>query len=456
MKRLLFRNFRLMYRLSQWLRHRLTPGGALVFGGVIVAGIFGIDTGQSLAYQVFAVMVSLLLVAVISTVTFRTRFRVRRSLPDYATVGQPLRYRLSIENIGRSRQRDLILIDELESPFPDYQEFTARHNPHDKQRNWFDRLAGYPRLISLIRRLRGGSIPVREIPPVPAQDRSDLEIEFIPARRGYVHFSSAIIARPDPLGLFRAMRRYPTRQSLLVLPHTYRIPSLHLPGRRKYQHGGMTLASHIGDSQEFLSLRDYQPGDPLRSIHWRSYAKRGQPIVKEFQDEFFVRQGLVLDTFLEDGTETMFEEAVSLAASFQLAMEQQDALVDLLLVENRSYCFTSGRGLGNAAHILEVLACIQPCRDLLFSSLHDLLLQHAAEVSGLIMILLQWDEKRRLMVQRLMSMGTPVVVILVTPGTGVAAPEPGPLAITPERLIPLASGRIQEDLDKYDWAGLRP
>jgi uncharacterized protein (DUF58 family) len=456
MKRILFRNFRLMHRLSQWLRHRLTPGGSLVFGGIIVAGIFGIDTGQTLAYQVFAILVSLLLVAVISTITFRARFRLQRSLPDYATVGQPLRYRLSIENIGRSKQRDLLLIDELETLFPDYHEFKASRDPHDKQRNWFDRLVGYPRLISVIRRLRGGSIPVREIPSVPAHDRSDLDIEFIPARRGYVRFSSAIIARPDPLGLFRAMRRYPARQSLLVLPRTYRIPRLHLPGRRKYQYGGMTLASHIGDSQEFLSLRDYQPGDPVRSIHWRSYAKRGKPIVKEFQDEFFVRQGLVLDTYLEDETETVFEEAVSLAASFQLAMEQQDALVDLLLVEDRTYCFTSGRGLGSAANILEVLACIQPCRDLPFSSLQDLLLRHAAEVSGLIVILLEWDEKRRTMVQRLMSMGTSVVVILITPGAETAAPEPGPLATTPECLIPLASGRIQEDLDEYDWEGLWP
>ena len=426
MKKLLFRNFRQVHRISQWLRHRLTPGGALVLGGIIAAGIFGIDTGQTLAYQVFAIMAALMLVAVISAVTFRARFRLQRSLPDFATVGQPLTYRLCIENLSRRRQRDLLLIDELETPFPQYHEFTASRDPHDKQRNWFDRLVGYPRLISLIRHKRGGSIPVREIPPVPALDTSELDIEFIPARRGYLRFTSASIARPDPLGLFRAMQHYSARHSLLVLPRTYRVPRLHLPGRRKYQHGGMTLASHIGDSQEFLSLRDYQPGDPVRSIHWRSYAKRGQPIVKEFQDEFFVRQGLVLDTFLDGGTKTMFEEAVSVAASFQLAMEQQDALVDLLLVEDRTYCFTSGRGLGNAASILEVLACIQPCSDLPFASLQELLLLHAAEVSGLIMILLAWDEKRRALVQRLTAMGTPVVVILITPGADAAPPDPGP------------------------------
>ena len=44
-------------------------------------------------------------------------------------------------------------------------------------------------------------------------------------------------------------------------------------------------------------MRDYRPGDPLRRIHWKSWAKTGRPVVKEYQDEFFVRHGLILDTF---------------------------------------------------------------------------------------------------------------------------------------------------------------
>ena len=39
-------------------------------------------------------------------------------------------------------------------------------------------------------------------------------------------------------------------------------------------------------------------GDPLRKIHWRSWARRGKPVVKEYQEEYFSRIALVLDTFL--------------------------------------------------------------------------------------------------------------------------------------------------------------
>jgi uncharacterized protein (DUF58 family) len=55
----------------------------------------------------------------------------------------------------------------------------------------------------------------------------------------------------------------------------------------KYQQGGVALASNVGQSDEFVALRDYRQGDPLRHIHWRSWARAGKPVVKEFEDEFF-------------------------------------------------------------------------------------------------------------------------------------------------------------------------
>ncbi|MEJ2760362.1 MAG: DUF58 domain-containing protein [Gammaproteobacteria bacterium] len=451
MRKLLYRNFRLVHRLSERLRRRLTPGGSLVFGGIIASGIFGIDTQQTLAFQIFTITASLMLVAVLCTATFRCRLRLQRLLPDYATAGQPLKYRIRVENRSPVLQQDLLLMDELETRFPEYAEFATARDPHDEKRNWFDRMVGYPRLVSQLRHRRGGSIPARPIPPVPAFDRSDLEIEFTPFRRGYLRFSGASIARPDPLGLFRALRRFQADASLLILPHTYRVPRLQLPGSRKYQEGGMTLVSSVGDSQEFMSLRDYQPGDPMRAIHWPSYAKRGKPVVKEFQDEFFVRQGLVLDTFVENASLAQFEEAVSVAASFQLAVQQQDALLDLMFVEDRSYRYTSGRGLGSTANMLEVLACVQPCRDQPFSCLEDLLMGHAGEISGLILILLDWDEKRRDLVRRLRAVGTPVVTFRISAGED----APAPSTVDREPLITLPAGRVQEYLDAVDWDNLQ-
>ena len=90
----------------------------------------------------------------------------------------------------------------------------------------------------------------------------------------------------------------------------------------------------MGDSEEFVALRDYRPGDPLKRIHWRTWARIGRPVVREYQDEFFVRHALVFDTFLSAPTPA-FEEAVSVAASFACTVGTQESLLDLLFVGPR-------------------------------------------------------------------------------------------------------------------------
>ena len=44
---------------------------------------------------------------------------------------------------------------------------------------------------------------------------------------------------------------------------------------RRYQPGGIPLASQVGDSLEFVGTREYREGDPLRKIHWRSWGRVG-------------------------------------------------------------------------------------------------------------------------------------------------------------------------------------
>ena len=155
-----------------------------------------------------------------------------------------------------------------------------------------------------------------------------MRLALDPVRRGRVTFTATSVARRDPLGLVRALRRQPAPDTLLVLPRRYPLPAVALPGARRYQPGGIALASSVGDSEEFVSLRDYRPGDPLKRIHWRSWARTGKPVVREYQDEFFVRHALVLDTFARTDQGERLEAAVSVAASLACAFETGEALLD--------------------------------------------------------------------------------------------------------------------------------
>ncbi len=450
--RLLYHNFHILHRLSRWTRDRFSATGLLILSCIIAAGIFGIDTRASLAYQIFSISFSLLLISFLSSLLFRARLTCKRHLPEYGTVFLPVRYSVTIENSDNKRHIDLLYTDILESKFPSFKEFKTAHDPADKNRNWFDRKIGYPKLMSMLQRNRGASISWSAVDEIPAQDEKGFTIEFIPTRRGYLRFTHSRVARPDPFGLFLSFKSQKNPEKLLILPKTYRVPHVNLMGHRKYQQGDLNQASLVGDSQEFMSLRDYQPGDPLRSIHWRSYAKRGDPIVKEFKDEFFVRHGLVLDTFIEDHTPSQFEEAVSLAASFSLSIEDQDSLLDLLFIGNETHHFTTGRGFGKSSNLLEILACVTPSPEPDFHNLTNLIEKNLSEFSGLILILLDWDEKRQEMVKRFTSIKVPVIVFVIMESP--VNLDPGPLSNHPERFIPLITDNIQDALDSINWAGI--
>jgi uncharacterized protein (DUF58 family) len=267
-----------------------------------------------------------------------------------------------------------------------------------------------------------------------------------PLRRGIVRFDGVTLARPDPFGLFRAFCEFSAPQSLLVLPKRYLLPPVALPGNARYQEGGVALASNVGLSDEFVSLRDYRRGDPLRHIHWRSWAKTGKPIVKEFEDEFFVRHALVLDTFTEDPVSDAFEEAVSVAASFAATVSLQESLLDLLFVGTEAYCFTAGRGLAHSDHMLEILAAVPACIDKSFDTLEHLVLEHVSVVTGCICVLLGWDSTRREFVRRIQEMGVPVLVLVVVETGQAKAMEAKAAENRPDRFHVLEVGRIEEGL----------
>jgi uncharacterized protein (DUF58 family) len=261
-----------------------------------------------------------------------------------------------------------------------------------------------------------------------------------------LRFEGVSVARADPLGLFRGFVRVPAPQTLLVLPKRYPLPPLALPGLTRYQHGGVALAGSIGESEEFVSLREYRRGDPLRHIHWRSWAKTGKPIVKEFEDEFFMRHALILDTFTDRPHSEGFEEAVSVAASFACTVLTQESLLDLLFVGPQAYCLTAGRGLAHADQMLEILAAVRPCLEQPFGALESLVLNHVTGVSGCICVLLAWDEPRRALVKKLKSLGLPVLVLVVLEKLGIKPLDPGPMRDEPDRLHALEIGRIEEQL----------
>ena len=435
--------YRIFSRLRYGVTRRFTRAGLAVLGGLTVAGAMGLDTENTVAYQAFTLLWFLVFVAVAFSCRFKLRFSAVRSLPRFGTAGRPFTYRVAIRNLTAKTQKGLTLLENPADPRPPFREWLAVQRAEEKLARSFRvsrRQYGNP--------FRLATIKEADLPPLPAREEGETQVELTPLRRGVLQFRGLTLARTDPLGLFRAYRRTVLPQSVLILPKRYPLPPIALPGGLKYQEGGVALASNVGQSDEFVSLRDYRRGDPLRHIHWRSWAKTGQPIVKEFEDEFFVRHALVLDTFTDVPHSEVFEEAVSVAASFACTLVTQESLLDLLFVGTQAYCFTAGRGLAHADQMLEILASVRACADKTFEKLEHLVLNHVSTVSGCICVLLAWDNERREFVQRLKALGVPVLVLVIVPPGGGLSGEGGPMQDAPGRLHVLEVGQIKQGLAK--------
>lgn len=446
LRRLLFHCFGFVFRFDRWVRKRFTNAGLLVLSSIVVSAVVGLDTNRTVAFQAFTFLLSILIISMLWGFISRTRFKAYRKLPRFVTVGEHFNYQIVIENKTGKDQKNLSLFENPEGHYPSYQEFLQAPNPDDSPRNVFDRNVGYHRWVWLVYKKQGASVEELPVPVLSPKDRKELKSEILPLSRGRLTLKGLSIARPDPFGLFKSFVNIPLSESVTVLPKRYPLPPIQLSGTRTYQPGGVSLAQSVGDSEEFLSMRDYRPGDPLRRIHWKSWAKTGKPVVKEYQDEFFVRHALILDTFLEAAYSDAFEEAVSVAASFACSVQTQDSLLDLMFAGPEAFCFTSGRGLAHEDQMLKILASVTPCTHRTFSALSALAIERASLLSGCICIMLAWDEERQRLVEYLKGLGLPVLVLVVSEGDASAPLEPGPMGDNPENLHRLLAGNIEEGL----------
>jgi len=401
------------------------------------------DTDNNLTYQALPLLLFLLVIAVCLSWLFKTPFSATRLLPRFGTAGCPLHYRVVVKNLSARVQNNLTLLENLADSRPSFAAWIAVRRAEQKSLRSF-RFSGHLPL----NQFKVAVVKDADVPPIPPGQEMEVRVEVRPLRRGVLRFTGVTLARTDPVGLFRALRTVPLPQTVLILPRRYPLPAIALPGTVKYQEGGVALAASVGQSEEYVALRDYRHGDPLRHIHWRSWARVGRPVVKEFQDEFFVRHALVLDTFTGHQESEVFEEAVSVAASFACTLPTQESLLDLLFVGPQSYCFTAGRGVAHVDQMLEILASVHPCSDQPFRALEHLVLGHVEMVSGCICVLLHWDEVRRGFVRKLKMLGVPVqVLVIVQPGQDQPL-DPGPLSEEPERFTVLEVGRIETGLAK--------
>lgn len=396
-------------------RRRTTDRGRLLQTGTIICLALGIDTDLNLIYQMFALLVSLIIVSRLSLRFDRPNVSVRRRLPRYATAGEPFTYYIDVDNQGERVEADLRVVDNPVMRAPTIEEYRREREPGEETRNAWDRFIGFHRFMYLMRMKTGLTTRGADLPNIGIRARVSAAIEATPLRRGVVHFRETQVMHPDPMGFNHGIITFDAPGQLTVLPRRYVVGRhIRLPGGRHFQPGGVNSTWSVGESDEFASLRDYRDGDSPRKIHWPSSAKRNKPVVREFQEEYLVRQALVLESETENVP--VLEEAISLAASLIMKESQSESMLDLVYFADHPEIISSGRaaasGTTSVNRQLEALAVLAPARDSL-EPLAQAAARHAAELSGAIIILTSWDDAREAFVETIRRAGISAEVLIV-------------------------------------------
>lgn len=413
MKRRLHGLYVLTERLKNRMSARFTPLGKVFLLLAALTLLFGINVERTMIYHIFSLTLMLLAFSFVLSLRFSPSLRIRRFLPATCVAGREIRYRVRLENTGTGSLRGVYFREAIPARLPDWHEFDAAREEKEERRNMSDRLMGYYRWLWLVE-IGRKILPVEQpLPNLPVAATQEIEATLLPLRRGAVHLPGAVLGRVDPFGLCRREVLHDDECNLLVLPRIYAVPQLLFRGGRKYHRGGITAAREQGDSGDFLSLREYVHGDPIKHMDWKATARSGRPIVKQFRDEFFSRYGLVLDSFTEKKYSSVFEEAVSLAASVMLAQDSFNAVLDLLFVENECVTCTVGGGIDGQQRMMEILAAVSTCGDKPFSELAALVRSHAALLSGVVVIYIDLDSERRDLLEYLHIRNIPLKAVLL-------------------------------------------
>ncbi|NOY23888.1 MAG: DUF58 domain-containing protein [Acidobacteria bacterium] len=170
--------------------------------------------------------------------------------------------------------------------------------------------------------------------------------------RGRIRLSHMKLSSGYPFGFYRNVVKLNNPKSFLVYPELIDVQGL-LAGVRSIAGSG---ALPHPSGEDFTDIRPYQQGDPMRDIHWKSTAKTGGLMVKEFRAGISRHVTVALDTSAR-ATPEILEKGISLAASLVEALFSEGYPVRLKTLAQVS---APARSREQLYHIMDMLALIQP------------------------------------------------------------------------------------------------
>jgi uncharacterized protein (DUF58 family) len=156
------------------------------------------------------------------------------------------------------------------------------------------------------------------------------------AIRGKFSWESIPVVVSDPLNLIETEIMLPARAAIQIHPQIKKFKAIPFRPHSTLHSPGSIPARLGGSGTDFFGIREYHPGDPLRSLDWRLTARYPRKFfTKEFEQEEIAEISLILDTQQQsdyrNGQESLVESSISATASLAEMFLHQGHRVSLFV-----------------------------------------------------------------------------------------------------------------------------
>ena len=179
------------------------------------------------------------------------------------------------------------------------------------------------------------------------------------AHRGLHPFDDVLVRIWSPWGLAVRESRVQLDTRLKAHPRIEKLDPITIRPQRTRAFAGPVRAHRGGQGLDFYGCRAYTPGDDVRRLNWRAYARQDSLIVNEYELERIADVNIVLDARAKSharlGRETTFDHSIRAAASLASHFLGQGNNVGLLVYGDYMHWVFPGIGRLQQERILDEL-----------------------------------------------------------------------------------------------------
>jgi len=368
-------------RTAGRLNLSLTDTGRAVVTGTVFVALASLIVP---AFGVLSALVSVIAVSLLVGIALRPRTRITGDAPERIIAGQTIGLNYTVKNVGRLPLYNLCV---KSSAGPDAIE-----------------QIGAPQII----------------PRLGPEETAEVTVKIRTLRRGRWQVKYPTCQSSFPFNLFRFGASARDEHTLVVLPSFFKLQTGPRRPGRHVSAGSGRPAGRAGLSAEYAGNRPFLPGDSLRTIDVRAWARLSTPATREYHDDQDNSAALVLDTAVADGMRSRpessevreFEAAVSLCASVAFSINS-NRLIDLLMVGDDLHELASQPRSARLDSAHDILAAVEPTADYPSSQTSETLAGRFAETSEVYFVLLQWNKAHRELLELAENAGCHCTVLIV-------------------------------------------